>query len=47
MTVRCPVCWRAVPASFIGVVWRHRDKASHSCPMGGHIYPIDDQEEAA
>ncbi len=47
MTACCHVCWRRVPTSDDWVVWKHRDTAGNQCPMGGHIYPIEDREEAA
>lgn len=47
MTIRCPVCWRTVGTSYSGIVWKHRDTAAHTCPMGGHQYPIEAREEAA
>lgn len=35
--VDCPVCWRRIAATAsTGRVWRHLDKANHSCPMSGH-----------
>lgn len=45
MRIRCPVCWRGVHTSVAGLVWKHRDKAGHTCPMGGKPAPTHDEYE--